>query len=226
MEKTLILSRDGVAAWQQALGLNYDWQTRIPPTIGATLALAVLAEEVPDGFYLAKQDFLFTGRLEQNKNYALAGKIIKIIERDALDCLTCEVTISHAGETVLALVSTLVRPKRENENNTAQTVGGQTCTAEQPIQRRSFSPGEIMRYTQLSGDRNGIHQGDHPVVPGMLCLLAIEDVLALQDIFCRRFSVQYKRPLYAGEDLALYLQNDLLYGKVQNQLHLKLKWEA
>lgn len=226
MEKILILSRDSVAAWQQALGLKYDWQTRIPPTIGAALALAVLAEEVPDGFYLAKQECLFTGCLEQNKNYALAGKITKMIESDALDCLTCEVTISHAGETLLALTSTLVRPKRENEKNDTKADGGQTCPAEQPIQRRSFSPGEIRRYTQLSGDRNDIHQGDHPVVPGMLCLLAIEDALALQGIFCRRFSVQYKRPLYASEDLALYLQNDFLSGKVQNQLHLKLKWEA
>lgn len=226
MEKTLILSRDSVATWQQALGLNYDWQNQIPPTIGAALALAVLAEEVPDGFYLAKQEFLFTGCLERNKNYALAGKIIKMIQSDALDCLTCEATISHAGETVLVLVSTLVRPKRENENNAAQSVEGQTCPSEQPIQRRSFSLGEIKRYTQLSGDRNGIHQGDHPVVPGMLCLLAIEDALARQGIFCRRFSVQYKRPLYAGEDSALYLQNDLLCSRIQNQLHLKMKWEA
>lgn len=226
MERTLILSRDSVAAWQQALGLKHDWQNQIPPTIGAALALAVLAEEVPDGFYLAKQEFLITDCLEQNKDYALAGKIIKTIQKDAMDCLTCEVTISHAGKTVLALTSTLIRPKRENEKSAAHAVGGQTCSAEQPIQRRSFSPSEIKRYTQLSGDNNGIHQGDHPVVPGMLCLLVIEDALALRDIFCRRFSVQYKRPFYAGEDLALYLQNDLLCSRIQNQLLLKMKWEA
>lgn len=155
----------------------------------------------------------------------LGGKIIKIIQRDALDCLTCEVTISHAGETVLALTSTLVRPKRENENNAAQAVRGQTCTAEQPHPAQKFQPGRIVRYTQLSGDRNGIHQGDHRLCRACSASWP-SNALALQGIFCRRFSVQYKRPLYASEDLALYLQNDFLSGKVQNQLHLKLKWEA
>lgn len=47
MKQILTLNQIEVHNWQKFLGLRYDWQHRIPPMIGASLALATLAQEVP-----------------------------------------------------------------------------------------------------------------------------------------------------------------------------------
>ena len=60
-----------------------------------------------------------------------------------------------------------------------------------------FSKSEIFSFVSDTGDSNPIHQGEHPVVPGLLIL----EKLILD--FMRSFGIRFRTPLYADEPVRL-----------------------
>ena len=60
-----------------------------------------------------------------------------------------------------------------------------------------FSKSEILSFVSDTGDSNPIHQGEHPVVPGLLIL----EKLILD--FMHSFVIRFRTPLYADEPVRL-----------------------
>ena len=60
-----------------------------------------------------------------------------------------------------------------------------------------FSKSEIFSFVSDTGDSNPIHQGEHPVVPGLLIL----EKLILD--FMHSFVIRFRTPLYADEPVWL-----------------------
>ena len=60
-----------------------------------------------------------------------------------------------------------------------------------------FSKSEIFSFVSDTGDSNPIHQGEHPVVPGLLIL----EKLILD--FMHSFVIRFRTPLYADEPVRL-----------------------
>lgn len=60
-----------------------------------------------------------------------------------------------------------------------------------------FSKSEILSFVSATGDFNPIHQGEHPVVPGLLIL----EKLILD--FMHSFVIRFRTPLYADEPVRL-----------------------
>ena len=60
-----------------------------------------------------------------------------------------------------------------------------------------FSKSQILSFVSATGDFNPIHQGEHPVVPGLLIL----EKLILD--FMHSFIIRFRTPLYADEPVRL-----------------------
>ena len=55
-----------------------------------------------------------------------------------------------------------------------------------------------MAYT---GDENIIHQGEHPVIPGLCMAAWLQQTLRLTELDWR---ISFLAPVYAGDELAVY----------------------
>ena len=75
-----------------------------------------------------------------------------------------------------------------------------------------FSKSEILSFVSDTGDFNPIHQGEHPVVPGLLILekLILERLILQTDIeqigifdSMHSFIIRFRTPLYADEPVRL-----------------------
>lgn len=64
------------------------------------------------------------------------------------------------------------------------------------IVSHAFSREEIWRYTVQSGDTNPIHQGTHPMVPGLCMAWYLQRVLAISSL---HWKVSFHAPVYAGD---------------------------
>lgn len=69
------------------------------------------------------------------------------------------------------------------------------------LEECSFSLQEIRDYIAYTGDQNIIHQGEHPVVPGLLLLDHLQRFLGLERLHWR---VSFLGPLYVDEVASFY----------------------
>lgn len=67
----------------------------------------------------------------------------------------------------------------------------------------SFSLEEIRDYVAYTGDQNIIHQGDNPIVPGLLLLAHLQQTLNLDRLHWR---VSFLAPLYVNEVASFYIK--------------------
>lgn len=65
-----------------------------------------------------------------------------------------------------------------------------------------FSKDEILSFVSDTGDFNPIHQGEHPVVPGLLILEKLILEKLILDFMCS-FVIRFRIPLYADEPVRL-----------------------
>lgn len=69
------------------------------------------------------------------------------------------------------------------------------------IYSHAFTVEEIGEYIALTGDQNIIHQGEHPIVPGICMAWYLQKSLGLKAL---NWSLRYQGPVYAGDELAVY----------------------
>lgn len=67
----------------------------------------------------------------------------------------------------------------------------------------SFSLQEIRDYVAYTGDKNIIHQGEHPLVPGLLVLSHLQELLGLESLHWR---VSFLAPLYVDQIASFYMK--------------------
>lgn len=116
---------------------------------------------------------------------------------------------NHKGELVQSLRLFLVLPKNigsavatnslVGEESVAQKISGEL--AGELVYRHSFIPEEIHEYAAYTGDENVIHKGEHPLVPGICMLYALQRHLQLQELSWR---ASFLAPVYTGDELLVY----------------------
>ena len=66
-----------------------------------------------------------------------------------------------------------------------------------------FSKQEITEFVEKAGDRNPLHQGAHPIVPGLLLLERLLGDAAFRG--CGRMQLRFRHPAFAEEPLWVVL---------------------
>ena len=80
------------------------------------------------------------------------------------------------------------------------------------VLEHSFTVLEVADYVAYTGDENIIHQGEHPIVPGLCMAAWLQQALQLQELDWR---ISYLRPVYAGDELKVYSSEQELAAYVQ-----------
>ena len=86
-----------------------------------------------------------------------------------------------------------------------QQLGSKAKVAEVPtgklLVKHVFSVREVRDYVAYTGDENIIHQGEHPVIPGLCMAAWLQQALRLTELDWR---ISFLAPVYAGDELAVY----------------------
>ena len=95
-------------------------------------------------------------------------------------------------------------------------LGSKPAAQEEPtgelVLEHSFTVLEVADYVAYTGDENIIHQGEHPIVPGLCMAAWLQQALQLQELDWR---ISYLRPVYAGDELKVYSREQELAAYVQ-----------
>lgn len=91
----------------------------------------------------------------------------------------------------------LMKPVSKAAAQSNSGVQNKFATVNEYTQDMIFSKSEILSFVSDTGDSNPIHQGEHPVVPGLLIMEKL--ILDLMHSFIIRF----RTPLYADEPVRL-----------------------
>lgn len=147
------------------------------------------------GWVLAGTEAHIHGRADTLTNKELLRKERK--------CIIQVLGETQSGATVKELRVFLLLPK--------QRLGSKEPLQEQPkgelAAEHCFTVEEIGAYVAFTGDENIIHQGDHPVVPGLCMAAWLQQALQLQELDWR---ISFLSPVYAGDELKVYrTENEL-----------------
>ena len=86
-----------------------------------------------------------------------------------------------------------------------QQLGSKAKVAEVPtgklLVKHVFSVQEVRDYVAYCGDKNIIHRGEHPVIPGVCMAAWLQQALRLTELDWR---ISFLAPVYAGDELAVY----------------------
>lgn len=101
--------------------------------------------------------------------------------------------------------------------------GEQEFTVEYPgklLFKHSFTKEEIQSYIAYTGDKNVIHQGEHPIVPGICMTAYLQEMLQLEQVDWR---IAFKAPVYAEEELVVYGTEKQLTAYVHEKVAFVIK---
>lgn len=83
-----------------------------------------------------------------------------------------------------------------------------------------FTLEEIRSYVAYTGDKNIIHQGEHPIVPGLCMAAYIQEAMGLEQLDWR---IAFKSPVYAEEELVVYGNDKQLTAFVHTKVAFIIK---
>ena len=155
------------------------------------------------GWVLAGVEAHIHGQATQLVNNVLLAK-----ERKSIIQVLGTVSTPEGERMVKELRVFLVLPKAK--------LGSKPAAQEEPtgelVLEHSFTVQEVADYVAYTGDENIIHQGEHPIVPGLCMAAWLQQALQLQELDWR---ISYLRPVYAGDELKVYSSEQELAGYVQ-----------
>lgn len=165
-----------------------------------------------DGYFIGKVSLEFNMAADAGKMSENQAHIIKSRENYA--------ELAAGGDFAdgyLSIHMYLMKPVSKAAAQSNSGVQNKFATVNEYTQDMRFSKSEILSFVSDTGDFNPIHQGGHPVVPGLLILekLILEkpilEKLNLQtDIghigifdLIHSFGIRFRTPLYADEPVRL-----------------------
>lgn len=155
------------------------------------------------GWVLAGVEAHIHGQATQLVNNVLLAK-----ERKSIIQVLGTVSTPEGKRMVKELRVFLVLPKAK--------LGSKPAAQEEPtgelVLEHSFTVQEVADYVAYTGDENIIHQGEHPIVPGLCMAAWLQQALQLQELDWR---ISYLRPVYAGDELKVYSREQELAAYVQ-----------
>ena len=105
-----------------------------------------------------------------------------------------------------------------------QQLGSKAKVAEVPtgklLVKHVFSVQEVRDYVAYTGDENIIHQGEHPVIPGLCMAAWLQQALRLTELDWR---ISFLAPVYAGDELAVYATEQELVAYVGSFMVFTIK---
>ena len=114
------------------------------------------------------------------------------------------IACGRSGDTALTLTMLLGRfdPKElEKEIEAARAEAAKEAPAEMGLPWHTFTPGEVAEFVRAVNDVNTIHQGEKPVVPGLLILEQMLRTPTYKE--ARQLTLKFVRPAFSGENLFL-----------------------
>ena len=155
------------------------------------------------GWVLAGVEAHIHGQATQLVNNVLLAK-----ERKSIIQVLGTVSTPEGERMVKELRVFLVLPKAK--------LGSKPAAKEEPtgelVLDHSFTVQEVADYVAYTGDENIIHQGEHPIAPGLCMAAWLQQALQLQELDWR---ISYLRPVYAGDELKVYSREQELAAYVQ-----------
>ena len=155
------------------------------------------------GWVLAGVEAHIHGQATQLVNNVLLAK-----ERKSIIQVLGTVSTPEGERMVKELRVFLVLPKAK--------LGSKPAAKEEPtgelVLEHSFTVQEVADYVAYTGDENIIHQGEHPIVPGLCMADWLQQALQLQELDWR---ISYLRPVYVGDELKVYSREQELAAYVQ-----------
>ena len=145
-----------------------------------------------DGYFIGKVSLEFNMAADAGKMSENQAHIIKSRENYA--------ELAAGGDFAdgyLSIHMYLMKPVSKAAAQSNSGVQNKFATVNEYTQDMIFSKSEILSYVSDTGDFNPIHQGEHPVVPGLLIMEKL--ILDLMHSFIIRF----RTPLYADEPVRL-----------------------
>ena len=145
-----------------------------------------------DGYFIGKVSLEFNMAADAGKMSENQAHIIKIRENYA--------ELAGGGDFAdgyLSIHMYLMKPVSKAAAQSNSGVQNKFATVNEYTQDMIFSKSEILSFVSDTWDFNPIHQGEHPVVPGLLILEKL--ILDLMHSFIIRF----RTPLYADEPVRL-----------------------
>lgn len=145
-----------------------------------------------DGYFIGKVSLEFNMAADAGKMSENQAHIIKSRENYA--------ELAAGGDFAdgyLSIHMYLMKPVSKAAAQSNSVVQNKFATVNEYTQDMIFSKSEIFSFVSDTGDFNPIHQGEHPVVPGLLIMEKL--ILDLMHSFIIRF----RTPLYADEPVRL-----------------------
>lgn len=145
-----------------------------------------------DGYFIGKVSLEFNMDADAGKMSENQAHIIKSRENYA--------ELAAGGDFAdgyLSIHMYLMKPVSKATAQSNSGVQNKFATVNEYTQDMIFSKSEILSFVSDTGDFNPIHQGEHPVVPGLLIMEKL--ILDLMHSFIIRF----RTPLYADEPVRL-----------------------
>lgn len=145
-----------------------------------------------DGYFIGKVSLEFNMAADAGKMSENQAHIIKSRENYA--------ELAAGGDFAdgyLSIHMYLMKPVSKAAAKSNSGVQNKFATVNEYTQDMIFSKSEILSFVSDTGDFNPIHQGEHPVVPGLLIMEKL--ILDLMHSFIIRF----RTPLYADEPVRL-----------------------
>ena len=132
------------------------------------------------------------GQATQLENRVLLEK-----ERKCIIQVRGTTLVAGAEQLVKELRVFLVLPKNK--------LGTKTIEPEAPtgklLVEHTFTVQEVRDYVAYTGDENIIHQGEHPIVPGLCMAAWLQQALQKQELDWR---ISFLTPVYTGDELKIY----------------------
>lgn len=150
-----------------------------------------------DGYFIGKVSLEFNMAADAGKMSENQAHIIKNRENYA--------ELAAGGDFAdgyLSIHMYLMKPVSKVAAQSNSGVQNKFATVNEYTQDMIFSKSEILSFVSDTGDFNPIHQGEHPVVPGLLIMEKL--ILDLMHSFIIRF----RTPLYADEPVRLVSHKD------------------
>lgn len=150
-----------------------------------------------DGYFIGKVSLEFNMAADAGKMSENQAHIIKSRENYA--------ELAAGGDFAdgyLSIHMYLMKPVSKAAAHSNSGVQNKFATVNEYTQDMIFSKSEILSFVSDTGDFNPIHQGGHPVVPGLLIMEKL--ILDLM----HSFTIRFRTPLYADEPVRLVSHKD------------------
>lgn len=155
-----------------------------------------------DGYFIGKVSLEFNMAADAGKMSENQAHIIKSRENYA--------ELAAGGDFAdgyLSIHMYLMKPVSKAATQSNSGVKNKFATVNEYTQDMIFSKSEILSFVSDTGDFNPIHQGGHPVVPGLLIMekLILQTDIGHIGIFdlIHSFIIRFRTPLYADEPVRL-----------------------